>query len=117
MGPLRKPVDRDRFDRDQPRGDRPDIEAGIEGDAPEMTDQDWESLEGAAPDDKMTEGDGDAGDGIESAVRSGIEVDGDLPEEDDDNPDQDSDEALPDDEEEQALRRDMSGIGTRYEPE
>ena len=52
MGPLRKPVDRDRFDRDQPRGDRPDIEAGIEGDAPEMTDQDWESLEGAAPDDK-----------------------------------------------------------------
>ena len=66
---------------------------------PEMTDQDWESLEGAAPDDDMTEGDGD------------------VPEEDDDNPDQDSDEALPDDEEEQALRRDMSGIGTRYEPE
>ena len=117
MGPLRKPVDRDRFDRDQPRGDRPDIEAGIEGDAPEMTDQDWESLEGAAPDDKMTEGNGDAGDGIESAVRSGVEVDGDLPEEDDDNPDQDSDEALPDDEEEQAMRHDMGGSGIRYEPE
>lgn len=117
MGPLRKPVDRSRFAKDGPNGDRPDIDAGIENEEPEMTDQDWESLEGAAPDDEMRQGDGDAGEGIKSAVRSGIEVDGDLPAEDDDNPDQDSDEALPDDEEEKAIRRDMSGTGTRYEPE
>jgi hypothetical protein len=36
------------------------------------------------------------------------ELDGELPEEDDDNPYQNSDEALPDDEEEAAIRRNLS---------
>ena len=42
---------------------------------------------------------------------------GELPEEDDDNPDQESDEALPDDDEERAIRRDMGGEAVRFEPE
>jgi hypothetical protein len=45
------------------------------------------------------------------------EASGDLPEENDDNPDQVSDEALPDDEEEKAMRHDLGGAGIRYEPE
>ncbi len=113
MGPLRKPVDRSRFDETEDV----DMSAGIEADEPEAAEQDWESIEGAAPDAKIRRGDGDEGDGIESAVRSGVEAEGELPEEEDDNPDQESDEALPDDEEEHAIRRDMAGRGVRYEPE
>lgn len=38
-------------------------------------------------------------------MRYGTEKDGDLPDEDDDNANQDSDDALPDDEEEAAIKR------------
>jgi hypothetical protein len=114
MGPLRRPVDRSRFDEDKPDKD---IARGMESDAPEDAEQDWESIEGAAPDTAIRQGDGDEGEGIESAVGPGREIEGDLPEEDDDNPDQESDEALPDDEEEHAIRRDMGGSGIRYEPD
>lgn len=57
---------------------------------------DWDAIEsgGGAPDNRP--------------------VDGDLPGEDDDNPFQDSDEALPDDREEAALRRDPSKEGSRF---
>ncbi|MGN6307885.1 MAG: hypothetical protein ACTHNH_23945 [Mesorhizobium sp.] len=104
-GPRRAPVDRSRFDRPS----RPDIPAGVDAEAPEPAEQDWDALEGApiAPDGvpEDAEGHPDAG------------RDEELPEEDDDNPDQESDQALPDDEEERAIRRDMGGLGTRYEPE
>ena len=43
------------------------------------------------------------------------EPQGELPEEDDDNPFQESDEALPDDEEERALARDPSREGSRFD--
>lgn len=112
MGPVRRQVDRSRFDEEKPK-----IAGSIESDKPEGAEQDWDSIEGAAPDTGIMPGDGDEGEGIESAVRSGTEADGDLPEEDDDNPDQESDEVLPDDEEEQAIRRDMGGSGIRYKPE
>lgn len=112
MAPVRKQVDRSRFDEA-----KPDIAQGIESDEPEIAEQNWESIEGAAPDAEIRQGDGDQGEGIGSTVRSGIEADGDLPEEEDDNPDQESDEALPDDDEEHAIRGDMSGVGIRYRPE
>ncbi len=47
----------------------------------------------------------------------GVRKSGELPEEDDDNPDQASDELLPEDGEERAMRGGMSGRGIRYEPE
>lgn len=43
------------------------------------------------------------------------EPDGDLPEEDDDNPFQESDEALPDDLEERVLDKDPSRQGSRFD--
>lgn len=43
------------------------------------------------------------------------EPDGDLPEEDDDNPFQESDEALPDDVEEMVLDKDPSRQGSRFD--
>lgn len=43
------------------------------------------------------------------------EEEGDLPGEDDDNPYMDSDEALPDDEEERAIRRDLSKEGGSFD--
>jgi hypothetical protein len=113
MGPLRKPVDRSRFDETE----KIDIPGAIESEAPEPAGPDWESMEGAVPDTEIRPGDGDAGEGIESAVRSGFEESGELPGEEDDNPDQESDEALPDEAEEHAIRRDMAGRGIRYEPE
>lgn len=107
MGPARKTVDRSRFD--EPTGR--DIPAGVESEAPEMEEQDWDELEGAEPDSMPENGD------FRYVEKDGIEMEGDLPEEDDDNPDQESDEALPDDEDEQAIRRDLGGEGIRYEPE
>jgi hypothetical protein len=116
MGPSREP--RDGKPRDGGRFNETetvDISGGIGADAPEAEDHDWESLEGAplAPDSVPLDGDI----GTEGRIESGTEAGGDLPEEDDDNPDQESDEALPDDEEEHAIRRDMAGQGIRYKPE
>jgi len=112
MQPLKKSVDRNRSeDREET------IAEGVADDAPQEAEQDWDSMEGARPATTILQGDGDEGEGIESAVSSGIEADGSLPEEDDDNPDQESDEALPDDDERRAIRRDMGGSGVRYKPE
>lgn len=104
-GPRRPPVDRRRFDKPARR----DIPAGVGSEAPEPAEQDWDALEGAPilP-DSVPENDGEAPD---------VERGEDLAVENDDNPDQESDEALPDDEEEHAIRRDMGGTGVRYEPE
>lgn len=104
-GPRRAPVDRSRFDAPS----RPDIPAGLDSEAPEPAEQDWDALEGApiSPDGVPEDADGGPD----------IRQDEELPEEDDDNPDQESDEALPDDDEERAIRRDMGGLGTRYEPD
>jgi hypothetical protein len=112
MQASKKSVDRSRFnEKEKAIADR------VGDDAPREAEQDWDSLEGARPASTIAQGDGDEGEGIESAVISGVEADGSLPEEDDDNPDQESDEALPDDEERRAIRRDMSGSGVRYTPE
>jgi hypothetical protein len=46
---------------------------------------------------------------------STIQKSGDQPEEEDDNPYQESDEALPDDAEEAALKRDPSKEGSRFD--
>jgi len=99
-GPRPTPVDRSRFDE----ATRTDLAEGVEGQAPERAEQDWDALEGAPilPDSVPGEED-DVFD---------AEPDGELPEEDDDNPDQDSDQALPDDEEERAIRRDWLARGS-----
>jgi len=84
-------------------GSRPDD--GV----PDMQDavtQDWEELEGA---DLLPAGAPENGD-FRPQHSSGEE-----PEEDDDNPYQDSDEALPEDSEEQALTRNPSKEGGRFD--
>lgn len=107
-----KTVDRSRFNES-----RPDIADAIEDDKPHLKEPDWDSIEGAAPDTEIVPGDGDTGEGIDKEVQPGVNADGDHPEEDDDNPDQESDEALPGDEEEQAIRHKLGGSGIRYEPD
>jgi hypothetical protein len=72
-------------------------------DAPDLEQQDWDDLEGDTPDPDVALENGDLrydeerGDGDEAL------------EEEDDNPYQNSDEALPDDDEEAAIERDLSG--------
>ncbi|BCM17951.1 hypothetical protein [Mesorhizobium sp. J8] len=75
--------------------------------APTIEQQDWDALEGGRilPDSVAVNGD----------PQDDAEAEGDLPEEDDDNPFQDSDEALPDDEEERVLSRDPSKEGSRFD--
>ncbi|ESY95244.1 hypothetical protein NKI12_05695 [Mesorhizobium australicum] len=74
-----------------------------ETEGPTVEQQDWDALAGARilPDDVEVED----------------EADGELPEEDDDNPYQESDEALPDDVEEAVLSRDPSREGGRFDEE
>ncbi|RWF51050.1 MAG: hypothetical protein EOS46_01875 [Mesorhizobium sp.] len=76
-----------------------------ETEGPAMEQQDWDALEGAKilPDN--------------AAVEDEAEEEGDLPEEDDDNPYQESDEALPDDVEEAVISRDPSREGGRFDEE
>ncbi|RWB79088.1 MAG: hypothetical protein EOQ50_04580 [Mesorhizobium sp.] len=78
-----------------------------ETEAPTIEQQDWDALEGSRilPDSVAVNGD----------PQDDAEAEGDLPEEDDDNPFQDSDEALPDDEEERVLSRDPSKEGSRFD--
>ncbi|MEZ2333911.1 hypothetical protein AB6802_29720 [Mesorhizobium sp. RCC_202] len=78
-----------------------------ESEAPMIEQQDWDAFEGdkALPDSPTTE----------EGAPDLRETEGALPEEDDDNPYQDSDEALPDDEEERALKRDPSREGSRFD--
>ncbi|PBB23378.1 hypothetical protein CK228_22500 [Mesorhizobium sp. WSM4312] len=80
--------------RSKPRtGD--DESPEVEG--PTIEQQDWDAIKGAQilPDTVSENGD----------MRYAVEKDGDLPEEDDDNALQHSDDALPDDEEEAAIKR------------
>ncbi|MFD1984081.1 hypothetical protein ACFSOZ_15605 [Mesorhizobium newzealandense] len=69
----------------------------LEADGPIIQQQDWDALKGSKilPDSVSENGE----------LSYGIEKDGDLPEEDDDNAYQDSDDALPDDQEEAAITR------------
>lgn len=78
-----------------------------ETEAPTIEQQDWDALEGSRilPDSVAVNGD----------PQDDAEAEGDLPEEDDDNPFQDSDEALPDDEEERVLSKDPSKEGSRFD--
>lgn len=68
--------------------------------------QDWDGLEAGEilPDHP------DGGNDLDSDLD-----DGELPDEDDDNPMQESDEALPDDEDEAILRRNPSKEGGRFD--
>ncbi|TIR27803.1 MAG: hypothetical protein E5X34_02625 [Mesorhizobium sp.] len=78
-----------------------------ETEAPTIEQQDWDALEGSRilPDSVAVNGD----------PQDDAEAEGDLPEEDDDNPFQDSDEALPDHEEERVLSKDPSKEGSRFD--
>ncbi|RWQ40891.1 MAG: hypothetical protein E5Y88_09490 [Mesorhizobium sp.] len=67
---------------------------------PTIEQQDWDAIKGGKILPDSVPGNGD--------IRYDLEKEGELPEEDDDNPYQDSDEALPDDEEEGALARNPS---------
>lgn len=68
-----------------------------EADGPIIQQQDWDAIKGGKilPDSVSDNGE----------ISYGVEKDGDLPEEDDDNANQESDDALPDDEEEAAIKR------------
>ena len=67
-------------------------------DAPALAEQDWDAIESGELEPTNAPGNGD--------LRYPAHESGEHPEEDDDNPEQESDEALPNDEEEAALRRD-----------
>ena len=98
-------TDHDGSDLDGVRG----VEPAIASYAPRMAEPDWDLLGGADPAGTVPSQD--------DIAAEGTEIEGELPEEDDDNPDQESDEALPDDDEERAIRRDMGGEAVRFEPE
>jgi hypothetical protein len=97
----------------EPRRDKVD-RTEVEREGPAIEQQDWDEFAGAEFDpDAAAERD---------EMLSDIEQEGEVAteeslEEDDDNPYQDSDEALPDDDEEQAIRGNLGGKGVRYEPE
>lgn len=86
---------------------RPTHRDETETQAPVIEQQDWDAFEGnrVIPDSDIAEG----------GVPVSQEVEGSLPEQDDDNAYQNSDEALPDDEEERALSRDPSREGSRFD--
>lgn len=74
---------------------------------PQFEQQDWEAMESGtiAPDGVSENGD----------FRYDEEPDGELPEEDDDNPYQESDEALPEDKEERVISRAPSKEGSLFD--
>ncbi|MDX8540550.1 hypothetical protein EN858_10860 [Mesorhizobium sp. M4B.F.Ca.ET.215.01.1.1] len=80
-----------------------------EVEAPTPRQQDWDAVKGASivPDESLPEAD--------VPESAGIEKEGELPEEDDDNPYQESDEALPDDAEEAAIKRDPARRGGPFD--
>ena len=84
----------------EPRG-KPRADDEVE--APTREQQDWDAIKGARilPDSVAEEG--------------GLEKDGELPDEDDDNAYQDSDDALPDDAEEAAIKRDPARRGGPFD--
>ena len=83
----------------EPRG-KPRSDDEVE--APTREQQDWDAIKGAKilPD---------------SAEEDGIEKGRELPDEDDDNAYQDSDDALPDDSEEAAIKRDPARRGGPFD--
>jgi len=83
----------------EPRG-KPRSDDEVE--APTREQQDWDAIKGAKilPD---------------SAEEDGIEKGRELPDEDDDNAYQDSDDALPDDAEEAAIKRDPARRGGPFD--
>lgn len=84
----------------EPRG-KPRVDDEVE--APTREQQDWNAIKGAKilPDSVAGEG--------------GLEKDGELPDENDDNAYQDSDDALPDDAEEAAIKRDPARRGGPFD--
>lgn len=98
MDPLKKPA-------------RP-VEQDAADEAPQLEQQDWEELEGAAPFTDRVPADPN---GRPLAELPLDEPDGELPGEEADNPYQRSDEALPDDEAEAVLRRNPSREGGRFD--
>jgi hypothetical protein len=74
---------------------------------PTIAQQDWDAVRGGKFVTQRTPGNSDP--------RYAPEPEGELPDEDDDNPYQESDEALPDDTEEAAISRDPSKEGTRFD--
>jgi hypothetical protein len=98
MDPLKKPA-------------RPADEA-LRDEAPQLEQQDWEELEGAAPFTDRVPADAN---GRPLPELPPSEPDGELPGEEADNPYQRSDEALPDDEAEAVIRRNPSREGGRFD--
>jgi len=79
-----------------------------EVEAPAPRQQDWDALRGA----KILP---DGADEKSLPDSTGVEKEGELPEEDDDNAYQDSDDALPDDAEEAAIGRDPARRGGPFD--
>ncbi|HTV71019.1 MAG TPA: hypothetical protein VMF90_21020 [Rhizobiaceae bacterium] len=90
----------DRKIKDQPkREELPEV--------PGIAEQDWDALDSGALKPESMPDNGD--------IRyDEDEPTGELPEEDDDNPDQESDEALPDDREERAIAQNPTKEATRF---
>ncbi|WP_214475134.1 hypothetical protein [Mesorhizobium sp. dw_380] len=96
MAPRNKP----RTEIDEMREIDPDLELdndNAQDEGPAIQRQDWDAVRGADILPEPVPEDGE--------FAYDLEKEGDLPEEDDDNPYQDSDEALPEDEEEAAIAR------------
>lgn len=91
------------MDREPDR--KPDDRADRLPDRPGLVQQDWEALKSGDVELDAAYENGD--------LRYEDELDGDLPEEDDDNLYQESDAALPDESEEQAISRDLDKSGGR----
>ncbi|MER8627484.1 hypothetical protein [Mesorhizobium sp. M0619] len=102
----RKP--NDEVEAPPSKNDARDRIANDEVEAPTPRRQDWDALRGATvlPDGADQESLPDT---------TGVEKEGELPEEDDDNPYQDSDDALPDDAEEAAIGHDLARRGGRFD--
>lgn len=85
---------------------KPDMqtEGGTGRDGPELAETDWDAIDTEALAPEVVPENGD--------LRYHDDIQGEQPEEDDDNPFQESDEALPDDEEERAIARDPGHSGT-----
>ena len=80
----------------------------VPDEGPALEEQDWEAIESGAiqPDSIPENGD----------LRYDVEREGEVPDEDDDNPYQNSDEALPEDGVEAAIARDPAKEGGRSDP-
>ncbi|AZO47923.1 MAG: hypothetical protein EOS58_18375 [Mesorhizobium sp.] len=105
MGPRKKPSDEVEPSTADDKAQVPNDEVEV----PSPSQQDWDAIKGARilPDGGLPQ--------EEVPGTTGIEKEGALPEEDDDNPYQESDEALPDDAEEAAIARDPARRGGPFD--